>query len=484
MWVIEQNASMKVFSQLFVGIRPKSRPEDVPLAFATPYEGNAACKKRQETVINWLGGRQERIIKNGRYTDEYVPRELNTPILDNVPREGFKITDDVKRVYWGGGNVVWRVEDPYGFELEIQSQNLMAIIQCAGIAPGGQILGKCLWGRSGKDNILLHETSEEYKNAVKAAETVKPPPKVKKAERKPGSIYKLANGLGMLYAGKVYVTNVVQEQDLNAESVFKVRTDTFTIQAGTHCFLETQMRPSVSEAYDACIDVTKKDDGTFERGTTITLYKKAPLVDLVVEDHISLDKMNNAWLSKFRGEFAAAGKDWKIARIGAITRQPFVDPVFKLVPLSPTQTKEVLDSYGLSRTNHYDHGKKLFTYADAANSLKLHDAHHVLVKDGKVYTGIHSLDEDTRWSYMTTRVDPTGECMLLETNFSPDVFTYRSFPHNCYYRYNHYSLRPTDTKADAKTITVGAFKTRNELREHVRELIANGGLMAITLVER
>src|SRR5277367_6289980 len=109
---MEVNNKMKVFSQLYVGLRDQGK-DAVDLGFATPYEDNAAGRKRQGTVDTWCSGYQ---------------KKPNTKLFDNVPRTGFRITDDVKRVYYGGGNVVFRVYDPYGFELEIQSQNLMALL--------------------------------------------------------------------------------------------------------------------------------------------------------------------------------------------------------------------------------------------------------------------------------------------------------------------------------------------------------------------
>lgn len=148
---------IKVFSNLYVGQRPSCTEKSVPLGFAAPYENNAACKKRQQTIQNWAGAGA--VFK----------------VIENVPREGFKITDDIKRHgYFGSGDVVFRVEDPDGFELEIQSQNLMAIIANADILKGGVIQGKCCWGREGARNILLHESSEEYKSAFQRAETIVP----------------------------------------------------------------------------------------------------------------------------------------------------------------------------------------------------------------------------------------------------------------------------------------------------------------------
>lgn len=146
-----------------------------------PFEKNSAFNNRKGTVDGWAKNIDRMpVIENGECVyDENgrikykEPKSIESQIIENVPRQGFKITDDVKRVYWGGGNVAWRVYDPAGFELEIQSQNLMSIIQSVGLTEGGGIPGKCIWGRSGKDNILLHETSEEYKNAILAAENLK-----------------------------------------------------------------------------------------------------------------------------------------------------------------------------------------------------------------------------------------------------------------------------------------------------------------------
>jgi len=94
----ERNTGMKVFSKLYVGYKKQGKGQ-VDLGFATPYEDNAAGRRRQETVNSWaLGWR-------GKKPD----REAT--IIDNDLAEGFKITDDIKRVYYGGGNVVFRVED-------------------------------------------------------------------------------------------------------------------------------------------------------------------------------------------------------------------------------------------------------------------------------------------------------------------------------------------------------------------------------------
>jgi len=162
--------AIKIFDQLYVGLRTQGKDKPF-LGFATPLENNAAFKKRKDTVDNWASSYLHYWDSESKTQKRSKPVESMT--LDNKPRAGFKITDDVKRVYWGGGNVVWRVLDPEGFELEIASSNLMALIQTVGIQAGGLINGKCAYARDGSVNVLLHEGCDEYKNAFNVDKAVK-----------------------------------------------------------------------------------------------------------------------------------------------------------------------------------------------------------------------------------------------------------------------------------------------------------------------
>lgn len=196
---------MKVFSWLYAKKRAPIHIsyESSALGFATPHEDNAAGRKRQETVDSWAGAGQPVIM------------------IDNVPRSGFKITDDIKRTYWGGGNVVFRVLDPIGIELEIQSQNLMMLIREAGIDAGGEIRGKCLWGRDGAHNILLHETSEDYKNATTSYEK-----HVKVIPTKDlivGGVYKTKAGNEYTYFGRFFVIYTVTPYAKDTSQEFAVK---------------------------------------------------------------------------------------------------------------------------------------------------------------------------------------------------------------------------------------------------------------------
>ncbi len=178
---------MKVFDKLYVAVKAERGAESTMLGFATPYETNAAGQKRQRTVDDWGG------------------KDATNTIMDNIPRAGFQIVDNIKRRYWGGGNVVFRVKDPAGFELEIQSQNLMMLIREVGISSGGVIEGKCIWGRDGSSNILLHESSDEFKHALKLRQgDTKATLNTK--DLQVGDAYVTSAGKVIYFLGKLYFT--------------------------------------------------------------------------------------------------------------------------------------------------------------------------------------------------------------------------------------------------------------------------------------
>lgn len=158
--------------------------EEGKLGFASPYTKDAAFAKRKNTQDRWAYGSTQVTIdpdtnditvsgsgnKGGLGHGEVDSSTLFMTncyplIIDNELVEGFKIAESVRRYGWGGGgNVVWRISDPRGFELEISSDNFARVIDCTTMI-NGVIQGKCLWGRNGSANILLPEASDVYQAA-------------------------------------------------------------------------------------------------------------------------------------------------------------------------------------------------------------------------------------------------------------------------------------------------------------------------------
>lgn len=180
-------------SQHYIGVKPERDTESsLPLAFATPFGTDAAYEKRKSTVDNWCRG-------YGHYVDgKYVYPEFEASVQDNVLMEGFRIAESVRRIGWNGGNVVWRIVDPRGFELEISSANFARVIDCTTIV-NGEITGKCIWGRDGAANVLLPEASEPYQQA--AANTKRSTMKVDTKSLAVGDEVEFKDGQIWVYAG-------------------------------------------------------------------------------------------------------------------------------------------------------------------------------------------------------------------------------------------------------------------------------------------
>ena len=117
------------------------------LAFMTVWGTSAAAKKRMKTVDDWVAYRSKNTIGAVKQ------------VLDNVPLTGFEIAKEVRR--WTTSNVVWRITDPRGFQLEISSNNMAYILgNC--VIDNGVIKDELIWVRDGKDNYLLPTASKEF----------------------------------------------------------------------------------------------------------------------------------------------------------------------------------------------------------------------------------------------------------------------------------------------------------------------------------
>jgi hypothetical protein len=173
--------------QLYVTLqfRGEVKNEDGLLGFASPYTRDSAFEKRKNTQDNWAYGTgvtvdiddQDNITVSGQghrggygrgetwdaamlFMTNAYPR-----ILKNEPVAGFQLAKSVRRSGWSGsGNVVWRITDPRGFDLEITSENFASVLNCSDVIKG-VIQGRCVWGRDGSKNILLPEASEPFQAA-------------------------------------------------------------------------------------------------------------------------------------------------------------------------------------------------------------------------------------------------------------------------------------------------------------------------------
>lgn len=172
--------------QHFIGFR--NAKKGLPLAFLTPDGKDKAADKRKETVRSWT---------QNTYWNTEVPKNPETKTIDNVAQSGFKISRNISR--WSTSNVVWRIEDPRGFELEISSAN-MAYLMGNSILDHGTILRELIWARDGAHNFLIPTDGEVYE--MFAAKDV--PLDVNDHI---GSLLLMANGQQGTYLGEMYQTS-------------------------------------------------------------------------------------------------------------------------------------------------------------------------------------------------------------------------------------------------------------------------------------
>lgn len=143
-----------------------------PLGFAQVYEPTKkGWEKKQLTQDNWayeinyMGGcvydesgrvwsvkdvwDREKHIRVG--TERVmVPNHLQPKIIDNVPLDGFRIQHSVSR--YSTSNKLWRVLDPRGFELEINTGNFETLVMNA-VIDHGLIKATCIW--EGKSLVIV-----------------------------------------------------------------------------------------------------------------------------------------------------------------------------------------------------------------------------------------------------------------------------------------------------------------------------------------
>lgn len=182
------NLSVKIPAQHYCGMKKRDN-NDVPLGFITPYGTDSAAQKRIKTVDHWVAT----FAKN---------TTIPSKIIDNIPLSGFKLSNTIKRTStWGKGNVLWRIEDPRGFEIEITNNNLMQIMSRTTII-NGEIICSCVWGREGSDNVLIPTDSTLYKEAT--ANTVRLTKKVSTKSLTPWSNIVLQNGIEGTYLGSFF----------------------------------------------------------------------------------------------------------------------------------------------------------------------------------------------------------------------------------------------------------------------------------------
>lgn len=169
---LADNIHVKIPKQLYVGVQGKKSfdIENPPLAFATPYgDGVKDFASRRKTVDSWAGyntptieylydadGTPIRSEPYGAHAYKKVYPEIVEQgfTIDNDFQEGFYFDKVISR--WQTNNKFYRINDPRGFQLEIDSDNLGDILLNAHISKG-YLVGKFCWARYNGKAYLVRE---------------------------------------------------------------------------------------------------------------------------------------------------------------------------------------------------------------------------------------------------------------------------------------------------------------------------------------
>jgi len=166
-----------------VGFQSRSDCFTGKLAYIIYYDTQG--KIRKET--SWNSWRDKKI----------APLEF-----DNKPMDGFTINKDIKRYHGGwfsSNRTMVRIHDPRGFEFEVTTENLIAILMHTDCLRRG-LIGEFVYAWSGTDLILLPTNSEEYNNGQKYTEGLGKRVSVK--DLIPGISYKTKRKGDVVYLGR------------------------------------------------------------------------------------------------------------------------------------------------------------------------------------------------------------------------------------------------------------------------------------------
>jgi hypothetical protein len=326
---------IKLFPKLYVGFKaqddhdeengaPGTRPH---LGFATPYEENAAGKKRQETVDRWAKDGESYYHWNPK-TKQYTAKKRPVrpvEIIDNVPIEGFKIGEDIRRVYWGGGNVVWRIYDPRGFELEISSANLAKVIEHVGLAKGGAIAGRCIWGRLGGQNLLIPEGTEVWDKMVKDQVKIASNAKLKPMKEVPvGATVSTKTG-DKIYLGEFYA-HVREHQGSS-------------YQEGPSTIEDKGKYHALCDADDLSLSYIH-----------LSLYKSNPALSVLNKPHKTAAWIDKRRLAATYISLASGGRN--SSTVLALLKDKTPVGEFKLTPVNVDEIKMSMDAFHSSHLMH------------------------------------------------------------------------------------------------------------------------------------
>lgn len=179
--MFNSNSEFTIPDQHFITFNAAHHASQAPLAFMVPDGNDKAAQKRKKTALDWGN------------------TDIKPITTKNKLMNGFKILNSKRRYY--SNNVVFRILDPRGFELEINAENLERLISCSTIE-NGEILSACMWARKRTANYLISEDDELLQQAKE--NTVRLDNFVDISQVAIGDTVLLQSGVECVYLGRLH----------------------------------------------------------------------------------------------------------------------------------------------------------------------------------------------------------------------------------------------------------------------------------------
>jgi len=145
-------------------------------------------------------------IKQEGVLNKWKREENPIVAFSNVSIYGFKIlvNESNSSDNWSSFNrPLFDIEDPRGFVLQINSRNVIDIIKYCKIS-NGLIESKCLWAWNKKNNILVPENTDLYKEGIESFRLKNQ--KINFVNLSPGDKVRMQNGDEGIWYGAQYIT--------------------------------------------------------------------------------------------------------------------------------------------------------------------------------------------------------------------------------------------------------------------------------------
>lgn len=144
------------------------------------------------------------VLRKYNSWSSWMEKELGEDDFENIPTSGFVINRKV-----GGHSTGWnhrqtyaRVHDPRGFEIEINVQNLLYILDHCTSTKGKGLEGEFVYAWDGKDLLLLPVDSPDYKKSKESCDALFNKKKITVKDLVIGNTYSTKNKGNRVYLGR------------------------------------------------------------------------------------------------------------------------------------------------------------------------------------------------------------------------------------------------------------------------------------------